>query len=125
MSQYNNRIHTTFTHTDGRVFEAKLGKIEKFSYKRNGYDQLGFDVSYEWGGLHTSMFYGVEEETPELVGIFLLSVMGAVGNVGSDQIVGRQVYLLFTEKRHNIPVGLASVNGMHTAFIFDDFYAEE
>lgn len=123
MDQYHNQIDIKFTHTDGRVFEAKMGKIDKFSYKKNGYDQHGFEVSYDWG-LHINMFYDVSEQSPNLVGSFLMQVMEAMGGVGSDQIVDRPVYLLFTEERHNTPVGLASLEGMHTAFIFDDFYTE-
>lgn len=119
--QYNNEIDIKFKHTDGRVFTAKYGKLDKFSYGTDGYGIDRFDIQFNWG-VYTNLSYGVKKDNLRLVADFMIKAMEAVGGVCSDQLIDRPLYILFDMGKRNLPVGIASLKLPHTALIFSDLF---
>jgi hypothetical protein len=132
-----NELYTSYTLSDGRVLEAKRGKVSaQIGYESHGMFVMKF--KHDWGPYtYTSVAldycpdYDVpldeQVRLPEPFLYPLIVAMLKVFNVDYfESIRDAEVYILFSEeeKLHNVPLGFVNVKDTQNAFIFDDFFEE-
>lgn len=127
---YGNEINIGFSMDDGRVFNAKRGKIDAdIGYESHG--MFVMKMKYDWGlytfgsfQMDTCLDYTVESKdrvyVPKPYAQDLIKAMLKVCNVEYfSSIQNREIYILFAGER-NMPVGLVNIHDVQNALIFDD-----